>query len=176
MFPQLRTERLVLRQIQSSDQQKIFEGLSDPLVIKYYGVSYSSFEATQEQMDWYEGLWLTKTGIWWKIIDAKSGAFCGACGLNNLQQHHRKAELGFWLLPKYWGLGIIPEAMELVLGYAFGQLMLHRIEAFVEVDNENSKKVLLKGGFKHEGTMVDVEVKNGKFISLDVFARLGSVR
>lgn len=171
-FPELRTERLALRQINASDQQNIFEGLSDPQVIRYYGVSYSTYEATQEQMAWYENLRATDSGIWWKVIDASSGVFCGACGLNNLQQYHRKAELGFWLLPEFWGKGIVPEAIEKVLSYAFEHLMLHRIEAFVEVKNENSKKVLLKGGFKHEGTMEDVELKNGKFISLDVFAKL----
>ena len=172
MFPELRTERLALKQIHASDQQKIFEGLSDPMVIRYYGVSYSTYEATQEQMAWYENLWTTGTGAWWKICDLETNEFMGACGLNNLQRIHKKAEMGFWLLPQFWGKGIIPKAIEQVLNYAFGKFDLHRIEAFVEVGNESSMKALLKGGFKHEGTMEDVERKNGKFISLHVFAKL----
>lgn len=172
VFPQLHTVRLALKKIQPQDRKNIFKGLSDPLVIKYYGVSFLTYEATQQQMDWYESLWATKTGIWWKICDIENGSFYGTCGLNNLQQRHKKAELGFWLLPQFWGRGIIPEAMGKVLDYAFQDLSLHRIEAFVEVGNENSKKALLKGGFRHEGTMEEVELKNGKFISLHVFAKL----
>ena len=172
MFPELQTNRLILRQIFPEDQQKVFEGLSDPLVIKFYGVSYLTYEATGEQMKWYDNIWTSGTGAWWKICDSETDEFMGACGLNNLQQIHKKAELGFWLLPKFWGKGIVPEATQQVLNFAFEILNLHRIEAFVEVGNDNSMKALLKGGFKHEGTMEDVELKNGKFISLHVFAML----
>jgi len=174
MFPEFHTKRLALRRILPADQQKIFEGLSDPLVIKYYGVSYLTYEATGEQMNWYENLWISGTGAWWKICDLETSEFLGACGLNNLQKFHRKAELGFWLLPKYWGNGIVYEGMQEVLDFGFEVLNLHRIEAFVEVGNENSMKALLKRGFKHEGTMEDVELKNGKFISLHVFAKLSN--
>ena len=53
MFPELHTDRFLLRQIQAEDQAFIFQGLSDPLVIPYYGVQYSSYEATGAQMDFY---------------------------------------------------------------------------------------------------------------------------
>lgn len=174
MFPEFKTDRLAIRQILPSDQQKIFEGLSDPLVIKYYGVSFSSYNTVKEQMDWYEGLWATKTGFWWAICDEDNTEFFGACGVNNLQKIHHKAEIGFWLLPKYWGKGIIPEAVQAIEEYLFNNLQLHRIEAFVEVGNDNSKKVLKKMNFKYEGTMVDVEKKNGQYISLDIFAKLNA--
>lgn len=52
MFPEIATQRFCLRKILSTDQQQIFEGLSD--VIKYYGVSYSTFEETNVQMEWYD--------------------------------------------------------------------------------------------------------------------------
>ena len=174
MFPEFKTERLTIRKILPSDQQKIFEGLSDPLVIKYYGVSFSSLNAVKEQMDWYEGLWTTKTGIWWAICNEDNSEFLGACGLNNLLRIHNKAELGFWLLPRYWGKGIIQEVVEIVEEYAFNDLQLHRIEAFVEVENDNSKKVLRKMNYRYEGTMVEVEKKNGEYISLDIFAKLNA--
>lgn len=174
-FPVLKTERLLLRKINASDQSDIFQGLSDPLVVRFYGVNYSTFEATKEQMDWFEVLRKSKTGIWWAVCDINSGKFYGACGFNNLQVKHQKAELGFWLLPDYWGRGIIAEAVSEINEFAFKELHLHRIEAFVESENENSKKVLKKMGFKFEGTMEDVEIKNGNFISLSVFALLNTL-
>lgn len=51
-FPTLYTKQLILRQITQSDLPNIYKGLSHPKVIPYYGVSFESLEATQEQMDW----------------------------------------------------------------------------------------------------------------------------
>lgn len=51
-FPSLQTKRLILRQIIPTDIQNIYNGLSNPKVIKYYGVSFDSLAATEEQMTW----------------------------------------------------------------------------------------------------------------------------
>jgi hypothetical protein len=67
MFPELITKRLLLRKIIPSDQPAIFKGLSDPAVIKYYGVCYTSFEAAAEQMKFYDDLLKDDTGIWWAV-------------------------------------------------------------------------------------------------------------
>ncbi len=93
------------------------------------------------------------TGVWWAITDVDQGSFLGAMGINNLQTQHRKAELGYWLLKMHWGKGIIQETAPLVLHYAFEQLGLHRLEAWVEHNHFKSKKLLEKLGFKHEGTL-----------------------
>ena len=62
------------------------------------------------------------------------------------------------------------EAMPLIWKYGFEEMNIHRIEGIVESDNAACKKAVNKLGFIHEGTMVDCEVKNGKFISLDIYA------
>lgn len=172
-FPVLRTNRLLLRQFNEGDLDNIFQGLSHPQVIKYYGINFKSREETREQIKWFKDLEKSGTGIWWAIISNDTETFCGAIGFNNLSREHRKAEIGFWLLPPYWGKGIIYEAGTEVLLHAFGHLSLHRIEGLVEAENSNSAKALKKLGFEKEGRMKDYEIKNGKFISVDIFARLG---
>jgi [ribosomal protein S5]-alanine N-acetyltransferase len=62
--------------------------------------------------------------------------------------------------------------MPLICTYGFEALGLHRIEGLVESDNRNCKNAMRKLDFRHEGTMVDCEMKNGKFISLDIYAKL----
>ena len=47
---------------------------------------------------------------------------------------------------------------------------LKRIEAEVETENGMSKRVLKKLQFAHEGTKKDCEIKNGQYISLDIYA------
>lgn len=170
-FPILATEHLCLRQFNDADLENVFYGLSHPDVIKYYGVSFGSLEATKEQMTWFSNLEKNATGIWWAICSKGDDTFLGAAGLNDLDQENKKAEIGFWLLPENWGRGIIAEAMPLILNHAFNNLGLHRIEAFVETENENCKKALIKLKFKLESTRNDCEVKNGKKISLQIYAK-----
>ncbi|EMR04250.1 GNAT family N-acetyltransferase [Cesiribacter andamanensis] len=174
LFPLLSTPRLQLRQFRPEDVQLVFQGLSHPEVIRYYGVSYKTLEDTQAQMQWFRELEEGGTGVWWAICSAKDGAFWGAIGYNNLSREHRKAELGFWLLPDYWRRGVVSEALPPVLTHGFNQMGLHRIEALVESENRASKQCLLKAGFRHEGCLRDCEIKGGRFISLDVLARLAT--
>ncbi|MBW7840170.1 MAG: GNAT family N-acetyltransferase [Chitinophagaceae bacterium] len=169
-FPQFETGRLILRQFSDDDLNDVFKGLSHPEVIRYYGVKYNSREETQKQMQWFKELEEKQTGIWWAITDAAERNFMGACGLNQIHPEFRKAEIGFWLLPEYWGKGIIAETLPLVCNYGFNTIGLHRIEAFVETENVNSRHTLAKMGFIHEGTMRDAELKDGKFISLEIHA------
>ncbi|MEQ8241783.1 GNAT family protein [Fulvivirga sp.] len=151
-----------------SDIGNIYNGLSNPEVIKYYGVSFDSLEATKEQMEWFE----KSSQCWWAICSLDNKQFYGAAGLNDISVPHKKSEIGFWLLPDYWRRGIMTEAIPLVINYGFNQLELHRIEGFVETENHSSKHTLEKLGFRHEGTMNDCEIKNGKYISIDIYAIL----
>lgn len=173
-FPTLTTERLLLRQFVASDIENVFKGLSHPEIIKYYGVSYQTVEATKEQMDFFADLEKEGTGIWWAICSLDNQNFYGAGGLNNLNKEHKKAEIGFWLLTDFWGQGIMNEAMPLLCDYGFDKLGLHRIEGIVETENINCKKAMAKLNFDLEGTMRDCEIKNGKFISLDIYAKLNN--
>lgn len=170
MFPEITTPRCCLREIVSPDQQQIFEGLSDLDVIKYYGVSYKTFEETLLQMEWYENLLKTETGIWWGINFHCTKELIGACGFNNISTEHKKTEMGYWLMPQNWKKGIMIEVMPSIINYAFNILNLHRIEATVENDNLASKNLLLKLGFEYEGTLKECELKNEKFIDLDYYA------
>ncbi|RYY68051.1 MAG: N-acetyltransferase, partial [Chitinophagaceae bacterium] len=101
-FPTLRTERLLLREIQETDINKIFEGLSHPEVIRQYGVSFKTLEAAREQMDWYAGMMKTDSGRCWAICSRDNVFFYGVITLPFWKKEHRKAELGYWLLPAYW--------------------------------------------------------------------------
>lgn len=171
-FPVFTTERLRLSRITDADIESVFRGLSDARVIEFYGVSYHTLEATQEQMEWFARLEDTGTGLWWKISSASEQRFIGCLGLSSLSREHRKAEIGFWLLPDFWGQGLLAEAVPPVVDYAFTELGIHRIEAFIESENRKSKRAMEKLGFVFEGRMRDCEMKNGRFISLEIYSAL----
>ncbi len=58
--------------------------------------------------------------------------------------------------------------------YGFNEMKLHRISAESEDDNAGSIGVLKKLGFTYEGTMKECEIKEGGFISLDLYAKLSA--
>lgn len=174
IFPELRTSRTLLRQFNDRDLDNVFRGLSHPSVIRYYGVSYRSPEDTKEQLRFFANLEEQETGIWWAICSPEDSTFFGAGGLNNWSKKDKKAEIGFWLLPEFWYQGLMSECVPAICRYGFEHLDLHRIEGFVETENKNCKNALRKLGFELEGTMRDCEIKNGKFICLDIFAQFNS--
>ncbi len=171
-FPIIKTDRFLLRQFDERDLENVYKGLSDPEIIKYYGVSYKSPEETKAQMRFFSDLEKDGTGIWWAICSLDNKVFYGAGGLNSLSKEHKKAEIGFWLLTEFWRQGIMTDVIPIICKYGFDNLGLHRIEGLVESENLNCKNAMKKLDFDHEGTMKDCEIKNGKFISLDIYARL----
>lgn len=166
----METQRYVIEEIKPSDIHFIYKGLSHPEVIKYYGISFHSLKATEEQMQWYADLRANNTGIWWAIRSKASGDFCGAGGFNDRDDCLKKAEIGFWLLPEYWGKGIMVEVMPHLLHYGFSVLHLNRIEGFVDPVNVQCKKALSKAGFHRDGQLSESE--DGQVIMLDVYAKM----
>ncbi len=165
---ELTTDNILLRDIGDSDITYVFQGLSNPEVIKYYGVSFHSLKETQTQMQWYA----ETRQKWFAICSTDNSEFYGAGGLNNISEEHKKGEIGLWLLPEFWGREIMREAIPLICTYGFDQLGLHRIEGFVDTANKNCKRALSKLDFDFEGTMRDSEIKNGEFISIDIYSKI----
>ncbi|AKD02933.1 GNAT family protein [Pontibacter korlensis] len=164
--PSFTTERLSLRLIEPADEAFILQGLSDVRVTEFYAVHYNTLEEVQEQMKFYADLIQRSTGMWWAFSLKSSGELIGACGLNNLEQEHQKAEIGYWLLPAYWGKGYVPEAARVLLNYGFGSLGLNRVEAIVEAGNTASERVLQKLGFTYEGRLREREIQHGHPVDL----------
>ena len=165
---ELKTDRILLREIVNSDQENIYKGLSHPEVVKHYGVSYQTYDEVKEQMDWFAD----RKQKWFAICSLDNQTFFGAGGLNDISKANRKAEIGLWLLPEFWGKGIMQEAIPLICNFGFDQLKLHRIEGFVDSENKNCKRAMSKLDFQFEGTMRESELKANKYISIDIYSKL----
>ena len=172
-FPIRQTSRYLLRQIQQADRAQIFAGLSNPRVIAHYGIAYDTEVAAQEQIDWYESMQQTQTGYWWAICTLdQPDKLLGTCGLYEIDSYNRNADIGYWLLPDYWGLGIMHECLLSILRFGFDNLALHRIQAEIEPANIASAKLIQKLGFEYEGRMRQIARREDAFIDLDNYARL----
>jgi [ribosomal protein S5]-alanine N-acetyltransferase len=175
MVPVIETSRLLLRPIVQQDIHQVFEGLSHPEVIRHYGVWFDTLESTQAQMDWYAQLVKEDSGRCWALTVKTNGSvLTGVIVLNNWNKYHRRADIGYWLMPAFMGQGIMTEALRPVLDYAFREMTIHRIEAEIEPANTASIAIALKLGFCYEGTKRQVEIKHGNFTDLSIYSLLST--
>jgi ribosomal-protein-alanine N-acetyltransferase len=86
--------------------------------------------------------------------------------------HARTAEIGFWLGRRFWGRGIVTDAVRAVTAYAFAAHDLLRVEAHVFAWNEASMRVLEKAGYEREACLRRAVAKDGAVTDLVIFAVL----
>lgn len=99
------------------------------------------------------------------------GKLIGKVQLSNLVYGGlRSAHLGYALHRDYEGRGLMKEALEVVIQYAFDELLLHRLEASTLLYNEKSKKVLKALGFTYIGRNEKYLYINGQWQDHDTFA------
>lgn len=78
--------------------------------------------------------------------------FAGVMGIILQQDVYRKsAEIGYWIGEPYWNKGIATIALKLATEYGFNELKLERLFAGIFENNNGSKRVLEKCGYKMEG-------------------------
>ncbi len=85
-----------------------------------------------------------------------------------------RAEVGYWLSREYEGLGIITRSVEYLTEYAFTELNLHKLTILVQTENAKSAAIPKRLNFIKEGVLVEHEMSNGKFVSLDLYSKINS--
>ena len=73
------------------------------------------------------------------------------------------AELGYWVAEEYWGNGYAVEASKKLIEHAFDDLGIREIYASYRIENNQSKRVLEKLGFKYYAEMTNENYLNEFF-------------
>ncbi|WP_411110954.1 GNAT family N-acetyltransferase [Streptomyces sp. c-19] len=80
------------------------------------------------------------------------GAIAGFVNINNIVRGaFRSGALGYGAFAHAAGRGLFTEAIGVLIGYAFGPLDLHRLEANIQPGNLASRALVLRAGFRLEG-------------------------
>jgi len=94
----------------------------------------------------------------------------GAVGLELRKDVYRKTALiGYWLGEEYWGRGIMPQAVKLVVAYSFSNFDFIRLQAGIFSNNPKSMRVLEKAGFTKEGVLKSNVIKNGAILDEHIY-------
>ena len=173
-FPELRTDRLLLRRLNEADAKEIFFLRSNEEVLRYLGKEPAkSIEEAENFIGAISKCVDENESILWGIAFlSEPSTIIGTICLWNFQKDHQRAEIGYVLLPGHWRKGIMREAINSVVDYAFHVLQLHSIEASLSPGNLASSTVLENTGFVKEAHLKECFYFKGEFGDKLIYSKL----
>jgi [ribosomal protein S5]-alanine N-acetyltransferase len=180
----VRTERLALRPFVPADVEEIWPYVSDPEFPRM--MSWEAHADRRETAEFIDGLAKAlagNSGIAWAI--EHEGRARGCISLESIRWRMRawrvdRAELGYWLVPSLWNQGLMTEAARAALRYGFDTIGLHKISVGCLAENDGSRRVIEKVGFRYIGRLEDDVWRDGQWrahlryeLTCEEFARSG---
>jgi ribosomal-protein-alanine N-acetyltransferase len=147
-FPILTTERLTLRQLSIDDKQSIFDLRSDSEINKY--LDREPIKTIEDAVNFIKKIIdniKKNNSIYWVISLTNTKTFVGTICFFDFSNERNSCEIGYELMTKFQGQGIMKEAIQVVIDFVFQTLKIKKIHAFTHYDNQNSTNVLLKFNF-----------------------------
>lgn len=153
-FPTLTTNRLILRQIRTDDAEALFTTFSDEEAMQFYGHEpHRTLDDTRQSIEQTQARYARREAIRWGITLKGEDRVIGSCSFHHFDTGFHCAETGYELNRAFWRRGIMTEAVSTILTFGFTELRLHRVEAIIDIANEQSRGLLLKLGFTYEGNL-----------------------
>ncbi|OUR94515.1 GNAT family N-acetyltransferase [Flavobacteriales bacterium 34_180_T64] len=175
VFPELESERLQFRAYKNEDAKRLLSIRSNALVSKYMDTTLPvTVEDSKQRIAKIQSSFNDKTGITWAIIEKSSNMLIGDFGIWRFDKNNSRGEIGYVLSPEFWGKGYMTEAFTTLVNFAFSKLNLHSLEANINPENENSKILLSKFGFKQEAYFRENYFYNGRFLDSEIYCLLKS--
>lgn len=140
------SERLLFRKLEPPDFSTWLEFFKDPLWDKYWVMEKQSPQGhCQHWFDKIFNRYANNLGGMNVLIDKKSGAFIGQCGLLiQIVDGIEELEVGYSIMPQHRGNGYAPEAAKKCIDFAFGYQLRDSVISIIHENNLESQKVALK--------------------------------
>ncbi len=160
----IETERLVFRKIEKNDALGWETYFKDNPNLKYLGIDLTmSIKAQAEnwiniQLKRYKD---KRYGLH-TLIEKETGKYIGQCGLLEQTINGKKEiEIGYHLIPAFWGKGFATEAAKKCRDFAFENKLTERLISVIDKRNIASQNVARKNGM--------IISESAKLFGLDVF-------
>ncbi len=157
------TERLLIRPLVMSDYQAWHEFIMDEVATKFFPDEWKlkpekSGEWINLQLKRYKE---NRYGLQ-ALIEKKSGELIGQCGLlTQTIGGCNELEIGYHLIPRYWGNGYATESAREFKKLGFENNLTESIISIIDLDNILSQKVAQRNGMIRENKTI--------FLGMDVF-------
>ena len=151
----LTTERLVLCEFNTEDAPFVFSLVNSPDYIKY--IVDRNVRSTEDAVefikkDFLQSYHLNGFGTFHLSLK-ETGIPIGSCGLKKREYLHFP-DIGYVLLPEYYGLGYAFEIAQAVRQYGILQLGFTNIHAMILPENERSVHLIVKLNFQYDRDLI----------------------
>lgn len=149
--PDLYTRRLHLRAYRPEDYRQMFDNWAgDPEVTRFLSWGpHANAEITRQLVAmWVEG-YQSPTVYRWGI--ERDGELIGDISVTRWREEEESCEIGYCLCRRYWGQGLMTEALNRILIFLFETVGFHRVALCHDVQNPASGRVMEKCGLRLEG-------------------------
>lgn len=151
--PTLHTDRLTLRMLVDSDLDGYAELYGDVEAARYIGGDGRALTRAEawRNMAMVVGHWHLRGFGMWAVVEKTTNAFVGRIGFFE-PEDWPGFELGWAILPRYWGQGFATEGARAALAHAFDDLGRDHVISLIHPDNARSIRVAERLGERLEGT------------------------
>ncbi|MEX0339374.1 MAG: GNAT family N-acetyltransferase [Arenibacterium sp.] len=133
------TKRLLLRPMQKTDAEDLYQVFSDPAVMQYFDNRHRDIATTRT---WVAASVDAPRHETREFVLVQKDRVIGKAGI------WKRPELGFLLHRSYWRQGLMREALARLIPYFFTDMALEHITADVDPRNAASLGLLEQLGFK----------------------------
>ena len=149
----LETQRLILRRFRIEDAEDMFRNwaASEDVTRFLTWEPYKSVEDVKSYIQWVIDSYKDDKYEWmieWK----ETHEVIGTIGVISIREDIASCEIGYCMSERFWGRGIMPEALGEVIRFLFDEVGMNRIAATHDVRNPKSGRVMEKCGLRYEGT------------------------
>ncbi|MGI6238410.1 MAG: GNAT family N-acetyltransferase [Christensenellales bacterium] len=167
------TARLILRRFRAGDHDAMYQNYtSDPAVARY--VTWQKHESpavTEAYLSTVLAHYESADAYRWAIEYA--GELIGAIDAVKVDTANESCEIGYCMGSKWWGKGIMTEALRGVIGYLFTVPQFYCVHAYHHDQNPASGRVMEKAGMLFEGSLrARRKEKDGTFHALKHYSIL----
>jgi ribosomal-protein-serine acetyltransferase len=98
----------------------------------------------------------------------------GMVGFHAVSWQQRSTSIGYWLAESAQGRGIMTNAVRALTDHALTVWRLNRVEIRAAVENERSRSIPERLGFRQEGILTRAELVGDRYVDHVVYAILAS--
>ncbi|MFI4999335.1 MAG: GNAT family N-acetyltransferase [Reyranellales bacterium] len=149
--PKFDTGRLSLRPYRESDLKALHVLYADAENLRYWStLANTDVEQTRKALRWHIAYSPAHYAMW-AVEEKKSGRLIGMINYHRRDRRERRVDVGWLILPKFQGKGLMTEAARALLRYLIDDLKVHKVEALIRADNKPSAALAKRLGFRLEG-------------------------
>ena len=174
-FPTMWSKNLLFRPFRTSDAGNVLTLFSDnETMMLDGGETLDNMNQALEFIHVYSQYYPGIQAFRWAVEIRDSGQFIGSCGFHDIDQYHKRAEIGGELLKPYRRAGFAKEGMFHLIHFGFYTLGLNRLTAKISTENKTAIALIEKSPFKYEGCLRQWERWGTKWVDLNVYGLLKS--